>query len=355
MDEIARRAGVSKYAVSKALSGKSGVSEQTRERIVRVATDMGYFSQPRLRNKVSAAVAMNGGESRISDKRSVMVLMPNIRMQNMDSHYWGRIVDGIADELKKYNFTMIITTEHSEEGLRDLANLKGVLGVIVVGTSSTALLLSVNNLHLPLIMVDHEDQALDCDTLFVNNFEGSFELTRQLLCERHTQLQFVGDPNFACSFRDRYLGFKAALADRKVTVKQDPRLLDVSSLSMDDTRAQVRTCVAELTELREMPSALVCANDDIALASIAALRDLNISVPKEVSVTGFDDIDEASFAAPPLTTMHVAKEALGRRAVEMLVRRHRHPDLTVEKVLLAVHPVMRDSTSAIATKTEDVL
>ena len=346
MDEIARRAGVSKYAVSKALSGKSGVSEQTRERIVAVATNMGYFSQPRLQNRVPSVIAVGGEKPRISDKRSVMVLMPNIRMQNMDSHYWGRIVDGISDELKKYNLSMIITTEHSEEGLRELVNLRGVLGVIVVGMSSTALLLGVSKLNLSLVMVDHEDAALDCDTLFVNNFEGSFTLTRQLLFQGHTRLQFVGEPNFAHSFRDRFLGFRAALEDSGVRLMQDSRLLEVSSLVMEDTRRQVRTSMAELMACEEPPTVLVCANDDIALASMAALQDLNVSVPKQVSVTGFDDIDEASHSDPALTTIHVAKEVMGRRAVEMLLRRHGHPDLTVEKVLIAVHPVWRESTSA---------
>src|SRR5579875_1216802 len=110
MQQIAERAGVSKYAVSKALSGQSGVSEETRERIVKIATQLGYFLQD---NGVTKSKVGDAKEKRRA--QTVVVLLPNVRMQTRASSFWGRIVDGVTAALADKGFGSILVTEHSPE------------------------------------------------------------------------------------------------------------------------------------------------------------------------------------------------------------------------------------------------
>ncbi|WAH44706.1 substrate-binding domain-containing protein [Alicyclobacillus fastidiosus] len=95
---------------------------------------------------------------------------------------------------------------------------------------------------------------------------------------------------------------------------------------------------------------LVCANDSIAISAIHALTSLGIRVPEDVSVTGFDDIDDVLRVTPALTTVHVDKEAMGSRAVDMLLRRVEAPDAKREKLLLSGDVVFRDSVAQVQSR-----
>lgn len=347
MDEIAQKAGVSKYAISKALSGQSGVSERTRERIVHLAHEMGYFSQPHHKSEKIEVPAQAQCQVSPFRKHSIMVLMPNIRMQSMDSYYWGRIIDGIVYELKKHDLSMIIATEHLEDNLLALINVKELLGLIVVGTISSSMLRLISILDLPVIMVDHEDPILPADTLFINNLEGTSQLTQYLINSGHQKLQFIGDIRFARSFRERYLGFRNTVEENELPMVQDQSLLRVDSLIMKNTIQQIKNCLTNIHSSKTFPTALVCANDDIAIAAMHVVLSLHLTIPDDMSITGFDNIDRAKDAPVPLTTMNVGKEALGIRAVEMLLRRCENLTTVREKVLLASDIIHRQSTACV--------
>lgn len=109
MQQIADHLGVSKFVVSKALSGKGGVSESTKERVIQAASRLGYFNQKNgyVKNIVPAGAPLSPS----AGKQSVLVLMPNIRFQNKESLYWGRLLEGISRELEQQGLGMIIVSE----------------------------------------------------------------------------------------------------------------------------------------------------------------------------------------------------------------------------------------------------
>lgn len=343
MDEIAKRVGVSKYAISKALSGKSGVSEQTRDKILQIANELGYFNQPRVTKKYGRSNKPSSTSERL-DKRSIMILIPNIRLQSIESFYWGHIVDGIVEELKKNELSMIIATEYPADNVSSLINIQELLGIIIVGTISTPMLIATSQLGLPLVIIDHEDRAISTDTLFVDNQEGTTRLTEYLLHTGHTHIQFVGDIEFARSFKERWYGVRNTLEQHEVSIHQNNELLHVNSLEISQTKEQILSYLKENWNPYHTGSALVCANDDIAIAALQAAKTLNIRVPEMLSITGFDNIGASELSEPPLTTVHVNKEALGRRAVEILLRRYRNPGAAKEKILMTTELILRSST-----------
>lgn len=343
MDEIAKRVGVSKYAISKALSGKSGVSEQTREKILKIAHEVGYFNQPRVKNKYTRSVNRKSPADQL-EKSSIMILIPNIRLQSIESFYWGHIVDGIVGELNKNNLSMIITTEYLADHASTLININELLGIIIVGTISTSMLMAISQLGLPIVTIDHEDRTIPVDSLFVDNQEGTTRVTEYLLQTGHTFIQFIGDIDFSRSFKERWYGVRNTLENHGYTVSQDEHLLHLNSLDIAQTKEQISSYLMNRWHPDDQRTAFVCANDDIAIATLQVAKALHLKVPDKISITGFDNIAISEQTDPPLTTIHVNKEALGKRAVEILLRRYHNPDTTKEKILMATELIIRSST-----------
>lgn len=340
MQQIADHVGVSKFAVSKALSGKSGVSPDTREKIIHAATQLGYFVQ--MRNKPVVSRSFN---SPSNDRNTIIVLIPNVREQNRQSSFWGRIIDGITAGLEEHHLGMMIVTEHVTDNFTKLINPEAVLGLIGVGHISNQVLLEIRNFGIPFVLVDHEDSLVPSDVLFVNNYECVRRATNYLLGNGHKELQFVGDIRHSRSFYDRWLGFRSMLEELQVELQQQPELLEIDSVNREKLIEQLSRIFEEMLVGGSLPSSFVCANDSIAICVMTVLTKLGVRIPAECSVTGFDNIEDAGLSSPSLSTVHVHKEALGQRSVETLLWRIEHPDGPKEKILLAGDFIIRQSTT----------
>jgi len=338
MQQIADYLGVSKFVVSKALSGKGGVSGTTKERVIQAASQLGYFSQNNAYvrgNQPDAAPAA-------AAKQTVLVLMPNIRFQTKESLYWGRILDGISARLEEKGYGMLIISEQSIDQIANVLNPKGITGLIGVGEISTALLLEVHRIGLPMVLVDHEDPLIPTDTVFVNNYDCMYRLTKHLIGIGHREISFLGGVRYSRSFLDRWTGFRSALEE---CGHFDPGAHLTELTGFTDFGAQIAAWLQAMKKRKNqpLPTAVVCANDTIALDAIAAFREAGLSVPDELSVTGFDNIEDAYRMRPALTTVHVPKEALGRRAVDKLFERSARSLDPLEKILVAGELLFRDS------------
>lgn len=346
MQQIADHLGVSKFVVSKALSGKGGVSEATQERVIQAASQLGYFSQKNAYVKTMKLEQLPKVPA--GNKQSVLVLMPNIRFQTKESVYWGRILDGVAARLEEDGYGMVIVSEQSVDHFLHFLNPNGILGLIGVGEISTPLLLEVHRIGLPMVLVDHEDMLIPSDTVFANNYECMYRLTKHLIGIGHKQLCFIGDPRYSRSFQDRFLGFRSALEEQGSNLQiggRDEYLLTVEGFEHEHFEEPIKQWALKRKKARMLPTALLCANDMIAIGAVHALQELGVVVPDDVSVTGFDNIEAAYRTKPTLTTVHVPKESLGKRAVERLLERIASKQEPMEKLLLAGELLYRESTA----------
>jgi len=348
MQQIADSVGVSKFVVSKTLSGKGGVSEATRERVIAAATQLGYFTQKHVyMNAAKPEPAAEGAKSR----QSVLLLMPNIRFQTKESLYWGRVLDGVSARLEQEGCGMIIVSEQSIEHFVDILNPSGILGLIGVGEISTSLLLEVHRIGLPMVLVDHEDALIPTDTVFANNYESVYRLTKHLIGMGHRNMMFVGNVRYSRSFLDRFLGFRSALEERLPEARKlskEEQLVPLDGADQSEHLESIKRWASERMDRNVLPTALVCANDRIAIGAVRALTELGLSVPEQISVTGFDNIEDAYRIDPPLTTAHVPKEALGKRAVERLLGRIANKNEPLEKILLTCDLLYRGTTGPVS-------
>jgi len=328
IQDIADMAGVSKFAVSRALSGKSGVSEQTRELILKTAGQLGYFKN----NEPKRPAA----ELRDTDDRNwtgtIVVLFPNIRYQNRESVYWGPVFDGVSKRLSQKGLDILTLTEPTQDRVFALLKPEAIQGIITVGTVSTSILLDIGRLDIPVVMVDHSDPAFHCDTVFTDNFSCMKELVTKLVGKGYRKFQFVGHIGDAQSFFDRWLAYRTTLESYGIELNQDPALIGPDAA--DIYRLFLKWTPAEL------PEVYVCANDTNAEFLIEELRKRQIEVPRDCAVTGFDN---TCATHPIYGTVNMDKELLGMRAVDQLMWRILNPGSAFEKKLIYGDVIIRDS------------
>jgi LacI family transcriptional regulator len=332
LQQIADMAGVSKYAVSRALAGKPGVSTHTRELIYKTAGQLGYF------NDLSNTPQPQGDSKAVKSAETVAVIFPNIRYQNRESFYWGRIFEGIAQRLDEQRLDMLTLTQPTRDGVTGILNPEGILGIISVGTVSTQVLLDIKRINIPIVMIDHIDPAMYCDSVFMDNQVCIRDLMTHLISKGYRDFQFVGEIGYAVSFNERWQAFRSILENYQIPLNQNP-LLNNDNDDNSDYIAKIKSI-----EINDLPEIFVCANDIIALNVMHALKEMGISVPERCAVTGFDNIKESESAEIPLTTIHVPKELLGARAVDKLLWRLENRNENNEKTLIHGEVVIRAST-----------
>ncbi|AOZ92030.1 substrate-binding domain-containing protein [Paenibacillus crassostreae] len=326
VQEIADLAGVSKFAVSRALSGKSGVSVQTREMILKVAGQLGYFkNEPkRLGNRI------DDNKSQKSTG-TILVLFPNVRYQNNESLYWGPVFDGISTRLNQKGLDILTLTEPTSDNLFSLLNPDAIQGIITVGSITTSILLDIHRLNIPVVMVDHMDPAYHCDSIFSDNFMCMKELMTKLYSKGYKKYQYIGNIKDAASFNERWIAYQTSLVEFNIENSQILSLLGSDTEHYESIATALRT--------GELPDVFVCANDTTAFYIIDTLQQLGIEVPNQCAVTGFDNTHKAS---PILATVDVKIEILGMRAVDQILWRIDNHESPFEKKLLYADTILRE-------------
>jgi len=339
IQDIANEVGMSKYAVSRALSGKSGVSPETRQYIVQSAEQLGYFKEKPLTKFYSPPIETPFDSW--SGTGTILVLFPNIPYQDTESLYWGPLFNGISTRLNQKGVNILTLTEPPNDSIFSLLNPDAIKGIVTLGSIATSILLEIQSLNIPMIMVDHLDSNLQCDTIFSDNMIGVQQIMQQLISDGYRKYQFVGNIHDAQSFNERWLAYRTALEDQKIELNQNPILISPTLEHIEDV-------VLEAVQKEGLPEVFVCANDTTAMFAIEALNRMNLQVPRDCIITGFD------FTYPELplyATVNVNKELIGSRAVDQLFWRIMNPNQPYERRLLSAELILNRQYSKALQKT----
>ncbi|ANS75052.1 transcriptional regulator [Paenibacillus yonginensis] len=330
MQTIADDLKISKNAVSLALSGKKGVSEQVRNEVKQRAKDLGY--------------SMQGKTQRGSS--NILVLVPERVMSYEDNehfHFYHDMLWGLEAAIRKEGYNAVIAKIDIEMERKGL--LPGIFdidhaGVILFGIMDKNYARKVWELKSPLVMIDSYYRDLPCAVAASSNLEGAHAAVSYLFELGHKRIGFMGPSNLTTSHEDRWFGYWKAMADQGIYPNLDDCL--VYSDGYRSTREEISAFLDR--HQGSMPTAFFCSNDRIALILNELLRERNYSVPSEVSIIGFDDITLSAAAAPSLTTMRVAKKAMTEAAVELLLS---EAGSKRERIYYGVLPglTIRESTS----------
>lgn len=325
MREIGRALGVSAVTVSKALAGRSGVSEAVRERIVRKARELGYRYD----------LVSKGNKESLGD---VGILVPDHFLGPGNSFYASlckKLVQQLA-ERSSYGVLGILS-EEEELGCIYPVILGGgrVNGLVILGQVSREYIRMLESVgtSVPYVCLDFYDERSSADAVVSDGLYGSYRVTSHLIHLGHTRIGFVGSIKATSSIMDRYLGYYKSMLQHDLPI--DPAWI------VPDR--DVHGAYAEFRLPDPLPTAFVCNCDQAALQFIHRLQGLGISVPEDISVVGFDDYVDSSAAKPALTTFAVDQDALAREAAEMILEKMAGSTERKGRVVIGGHMVYRES------------
>ena len=308
MQMIADRLGISKGAVSIALAGKTGVSDDLRDSVVRTARELGYRWK---RNAVKG----------VDPARNILVLIP--QYISADTFFYNEIYWSIEREAKVRGCLAMLTSVDAE--LEERLALPSVCksmpfgGVIVIGVFSEAYVRMLCGLGLPVLSVDHVYAGVPVDSVVTANLEGACDVVSHLLTLGHRDIGYIGSVDVTASLFERWCGYVKAL--RTHGLVPDPRHSILQTAALGDLLGDAEELGALLDALPDHPTAWFCGGDRIALALTVALKNRGLRIPEDVSVAGFDDTQAAGLVTPPLTTYRVHRDRLGVLAVDTLLAR----------------------------------
>ena len=333
---IADELQLSKSLVSKALSNQNGVSEETREKVRLTAIKLGYPTN-------SSGVFVHSSKT-----GNIAVLIPRVDLDDLE--YWGKIIKSIESELSKKSFSLILSgvdpAVSTREGIPGCITVRKVDGAFVLGLMPTAYILAVLSTGVPVVLIDSFNMELKLDHVLAENFLGGYDAARYVLERGHCRIGFVGDVEYSISFEERFRGFTTAIRE----YRKENSVAEIEEFQITDSRGDSRIPFS-IDQCREVlrgngrPTALICANDPIAFDVLQLLEDMKIRCPEEISVIGFDNTGKCDWVSPALTSVDVCKEAIGARAVEMLLRRMTDPQLRPEHILITTQIVSRASVA----------
>ncbi len=310
MKDIANSLGVSIVTVSKALSGKKGVSDEVREKIKKLAIEMGYQQGNSLKS-----MKTGGGYN-------IGIVVPGRYFGKYVSFYWQLYQEVTVKAATSQCFTMleVISPEMEENPeMPLLIREKKVDGIILMGGPGKKYLNYLKKeKDIPLVCLDFYDKDLDCDAVVSNGFYGTYMLTNLLFQGGHTKIAYVGTLLYTSSITDRYLGYYKSMLEHGMSVTGDSVLDD-----RDWETGDVASFPLKFPE--KMPTAFVCNSDLTAFALIRRLQEKGYRIPEDVSVVGFDNYLYPGLCNIGITTYDVNVSEMAEKAISTLVAKINNP------------------------------
>lgn len=331
MKDIAKELNISINAVSIALNDKPGVSESMRLKILRTADKMGYINEKHHYLSVFS-------------KSNICILMQSYYANT--GHFYSIVLRSIVECAKQLGYISILNYfEDNQFEFPDCIIDRKVAGILVVGKISDQNLNQLKNTGIPVVLVDYTSLGDTCDCVLTHNKQGGYLITQYVLDKGYKRVGFFGDLEYSLSFSDRFIGYKQALVNRSITSDIEYYINQYSILHGTEKYVLENDVngIVSLLKKSELPEVFVCANDSNAFILLNALTLMNIKVPDQIGITGFDDTPLCEKTIPKLTTVQVQKELMGEIAVSKLIDRiHRENDVQMTQ-LLSTNIIERDS------------
>jgi DNA-binding LacI/PurR family transcriptional regulator len=327
MHDVARQAGVSYQTVSRVINNHPYVAEDTRTRVLQVIADLGY--RP---NKAARSLAAQ-------QSRTLAVIM-----FGMDYYGPAQMMINIERAAKAAGYDLIFSNvaQSTVPEMRDaLDSLEGWLvdGILaitpVLGVTSEEM--QALSAHIPLVQIDIQADA-ETPSVIVDQQLGAALVTQHLIDLGHRHIAEISGP----------LHWHGAIARHRSweqTIYQ-AGLRPGPTLEGDWTSRSSYELAGQILDRDPAITGLVVGNDQMALGAIRALRERGLRIPADISITGFDDIPEASYFEPPLTTVRQAFDALGIAGVECLIQLIEHPTQPLGQHVIRPQFIPRASTAS---------
>ncbi|UAB73533.1 LacI family DNA-binding transcriptional regulator [Vibrio sp. SCSIO 43132] len=335
ISDVARKANLSKSAVSRYLNGNLNLAPETAERVNEAVKALNY-KPSRLARRLSAGVSETIG----------------LAVPDLSNPFFSELADSAeaTASLHGYELTICITrSEPDREGLYigwlDTRNIDGLL--FITNRPDDGSLNTLIGERTNVVLLDEDVPGTGVIKIFSDNVKGGYLATQKLIELGHTDIAYVGGPETLMSVQERFEGYQNAMVEAGLTCHSSRIFYGEYSRSYGN---QVADWIAAL---EKRPTAIFCGSDYIAIGVIESLKKYDIQVPDDISIIGFDDVNFAGLLTPSLSSIRQSAQVLGRLGVEALLGILKQTDLEASSSptklrRIPVELVIRDSIKSLS-------
>src|SRR3990170_340683 len=328
MQDVARKAGVSKTTVSRVINGvPNSASSQTVDRILEAVEELGYAP-----NIIAASL------KRLST-RTIGLIVGDI-----ENPFFGSIIRGVEATLQRSDYTLILANSSYKSELEEaLAHtlLQRQVDAMILAPSTLAAgtwLRHANERNVHVLLVDNYIEGAQVDQVVVDNFDASFRATKYLIELGHRRLAMIAGPHGRSTGSQRTDGFMAAFTDQSIVI--EPQLVFEGDFSIESGYLGMQALLA----LRPLPTAVFIANNFMAVGAMKAIHEAGLAIPDQLSIISFDDMYWFPITSPSLTAISQPAFEMGQRAAErLLLRLNRTRQPRPERIELKTTLIVRES------------
>ena len=333
IEDVARRAGVSRATVSRVLNNNTRVDETLRLRVLEAVQALGY--EP------------NHVARRLRARSSTVI---GLIISDIQNPYFISVIRGVEDTAYANHMSIVLCNSDEDVAKQQLylqvMQSEHVAGLIIVPASSqdNAGLARLKQVGIPIILLDRMVNDLNVDGIKVDNVRGAYEAVNHLIELGHKKIGIITGFQHVTTGRERYLGYCEALTDAGLSVNK--ALVRYGDFKTESGYRLTR----ELLESSTPPDALFIANNLMTLGAMRALRELAINIPEDMPLVGFDDMPWSGELYSSLTAVSQPTYELGQEAVHLLMRRISQPDASYRTIILQTRLMVRESSGAVSER-----
>jgi LacI family transcriptional regulator, galactose operon repressor len=320
---VAEHAGVSIATVSRTLAGSRKVSPATRQRVMRAIEDLNFEPNPSARRLA------------YMKSETIALVFPDI-----SGPFYSTVIRGVEQEAGRHNHNVLIYGTHGKEGsgryLRTLTSK--VDGLIIMARSvDEDSLWSLERHGVPFVLLGQSNGQIQCSMITVDNEAGAYRAATHLLGHGHQRIGIITGPEDSPDNKGRLQGYRKALLEAGTSLQ--PNMIVPGNFRYREGRIAIQ----QLLNATSPPTAVLAANDEMAIGALDAALERGLRVPEDLAVIGFDDIQMAALTRPSLSTIRQPMQLLGEAAVRLLFERLQNPDAPSHHELLETQLVIRQS------------
>ena len=327
--EVAESAGVSYATVSHVINNTRLVSQETRQRVLAAMDALNYHPN-------ALARSLRQGKT-----NTLGLVLPDSA-----NPFFAEISRSIEDEAFKKGYSVFLCNTELDTQRElfyvDVLSKKQVDGIVFVaaGAQADSLEFLVGR-NMPVVMIDRDVPNVEIDAVLTDNQLGGYLATRHLLELGHQHIACISGPSSITPSAERMIGYRKALEEAGL-------LYDESLILRGDYHAQSGMEITHsILKMKPRPTAIFALNDLMALGALRAATEAGCSVPGDLAVVGYDDLEIARFANPPLTTIAQPKKEIGAQAIKLLVDRISQKGRSPSRLVLPPELIVRRSTQAV--------
>jgi LacI family transcriptional regulator len=331
ISDIAKLANVSKSAVSIVLNNKTGVSEKTRKKILDTIKKHKYYP-----NQIAQSLAAR-------ETKSIGLIIKEI-----DNPYFSKLMKGVYDACSKLGYSVLLgSSELSSEKESEIINAllnKRVDGLILSPLQSEksnfTYLANLLDDHYPVVVLG-EVKNYSTSQVDIDNIKAAYDAVSYLIKLGHRRIAHFAGPVHSGHGQKRLEGYKQALIDNNIPINKK-YILFVEPYTPNGFKAGIEL----FSKNMELPSAVFCYNDLVAIGLINALLELKIRVPEKVSVVGFDNIDFSEYVKIPLTTIQMPAYEIGKTAATLIINQIKNSSTSLNKKMILGYKLIERNSCA---------